>query len=110
MAFDFWRNYMINIATDRRLVDLDGEPEGITTNQLMVAICFILRTYKSAFNFMALRAKVAESLEMDIGAITIADMQSAVNQLQSKQLVRRTKSFNLIGCPGLGKALRKLLV
>ncbi|MDP3730906.1 MAG: hypothetical protein Q8R34_00150 [bacterium] len=104
MAFDFGRSYMLGKQKD------DEEPKGITVNQLIVVISLILTTYKNAFNVMALREKVARSLGMDVGEITIADMQSALDQLQTKQLIKRTKNFNLIGCPGLGKALRKLLV
>ena len=82
----------------------------IRKHQLIMAASLILATYKNAFNFMALREKVAKSLGVEVGEITVADMQSAIDQLQAKQLVKRTKNFNLIGCPGLGKALRKMLV
>jgi len=103
MTFDFGRSYMLGTQKEE-------EPKGHTINQLMVVIGFILTTSKNAFNFMALRERVAKSLEMEVGEITIADMRSAIDQLQAKQLIKRTKNFNLIGCPGLGKALRKLLV
>ncbi len=110
MAFDFGRNYMLDTKPFSRLIDVDEEPRGITVHQLMLVSCLILAIHKNAFDFMILREKVAKSLEVEVGEITIADMQSAIDQLHSKKLIKRTKSFNWVGCPGLGKALRKLLV